>query len=52
MDTMSKGCRCLYEIENELPRTQFCFMPCRAQDEILRERMKQEQIQKEKEMNT
>lgn len=31
-------CQCLYEIENNLPRTQHCFMPCSDQYEILRER--------------
>lgn len=25
------GCQCLYEIENNLPRTKFCFVPCHAQ---------------------
>lgn len=29
------GCQCLYEIENGLPRTQHCFMPCEAQRQIL-----------------
>lgn len=27
-------CQCLHEIENKLPRTIHCFMPCRAQREI------------------
>lgn len=25
------GCQCLYEIENKLPRTKFCHIPCKAQ---------------------
>jgi hypothetical protein len=35
-------CTCLHEIENELPRTMFCMIACRAQREILRERAKNE----------
>lgn len=31
-------CQCLFEIENKLPRTQHCFMPCFAQGEVLRAR--------------
>ena len=31
-------CQCLYEIENQLPRTKFCFAPCSAQRKILRSR--------------
>lgn len=26
-------CQCLYEIENNLPRTKFCMVPCKAQRE-------------------
>lgn len=33
-------CRCLYEIENNLPITQHCFMACDAQYRILAEREK------------
>ena len=33
-------CRCLYEIENSLPRTQRCFVPCDDQWQIIRERDK------------
>lgn len=33
-------CQCLYEIENNLPRTQFCFMACSDQYEILKQREK------------
>lgn len=32
------ACRCLHEIENDLPRTKFCFIPCRGQREILSQR--------------
>ena len=28
-------CQCLYEIENNLTRTKFCMVPCRAQREII-----------------
>lgn len=34
-------CRCLYEIENKLPRTMFCFMQCEDQIEILAQRNKE-----------
>lgn len=34
----NEGCVCLYEIENDLKRTQHCFMPCEAQLQILQER--------------
>lgn len=27
-------CQCLFEIENKLPRTKFCFKPCEAQRQI------------------
>ncbi len=33
-----KFCKCLYEIENNLPRTQHCFVPCLEQIEIMEER--------------
>jgi hypothetical protein len=33
-------CRCLYEIENGLQRTKFCFRACNEQKEILRQREK------------
>lgn len=36
-------CRCLHEIENNLPRTQHCFMACSDQHEILAERRLKEQ---------
>ena len=32
-------CRCLYEIENNLPRTQHCFVPCQDQIKILEQRI-------------
>lgn len=42
-------CKCLYEIENNLPRTQYCFMPCIAQGRILEKRRKiAEEINKQK----
>jgi len=31
-------CQCLYEIENNLPRTKYCFMACKAQLIILSQR--------------
>lgn len=31
-------CRCLYEIENKLPRTKHCFKACDEQIQILKER--------------
>lgn len=31
-------CSCLHEIENGLPRTQFCFMPCHDQHRVLTRR--------------
>jgi hypothetical protein len=31
-------CQCLHEIENNLPRTKFCFMACLDQRKILHER--------------
>ncbi len=36
------SCRCLHEIENELPRTMFCLVPCRGQHEILSRRASNE----------
>lgn len=33
-------CHCLYELENNLPRTRFCRRPCDAQYSILAEREK------------
>ncbi len=39
-------CQCLYEIENKLPRTIFCFMPCPDQMEILAERDKTEKAKR------
>lgn len=41
-------CKCLYEIENNLPRTMFCFMPCRDQEEIMRQREEAEKRKNEK----
>jgi len=31
-------CQCLYEIENGMPRTKFCLVPCSDQKEMLREK--------------
>lgn len=36
--TSSPHCQCLYEIENNLPRTVFCFMACPDQFLILSQR--------------
>lgn len=35
-------CRCLYEIENGLERTQHCFMPCIDQQMIMEERRRRD----------
>ena len=42
-------CQCLYEIENKLPRTKFCFAPCSAQREIINQRSKIKKKNKEDE---
>jgi hypothetical protein len=31
-------CQCLYEIENGMPRTSFCMVPCDGQKEMLIEK--------------
>lgn len=31
-------CQCLYEIENGMPRTKFCFAPCSGQKEMLKDK--------------
>ena len=31
-------CQCLYEIENGMPRTKFCLVPCNGQKEMLIEK--------------
>jgi len=31
-------CQCLYEIENGMPRTKFCFAPCSEQKEMLKDK--------------
>ena len=36
--TRTPHCQCLYEIENNLPRTKFCFCACPDQWQILNER--------------
>lgn len=33
-------CQCLFEIENGMPRTKFCLVPCSGQKEMLREKRK------------
>ena len=33
-------CQCLFEIENGIPRTKFCLVPCNNQKEMLREKRK------------
>lgn len=37
-------CQCLYERENKLKITQFCFAPCAAKREILAQREKKKQV--------
>ena len=37
-DIENPHCQCLHEMENELPRTQHCFMTCTAQHAILHKR--------------
>lgn len=34
----SRGCTCLFESENNLSRSQHCFMPCAEQYRILEAR--------------
>lgn len=33
-------CQCLYEIENGMPRTNFCLTPCSGQKDMLLEKCK------------
>lgn len=33
-------CQCLYEIENNLPRTKFCMVPCKGQLEMRKKNRK------------
>ena len=42
-------CQCLHEIENGLPRTKFCFLPCHDQRQILRERKEELETKNKKE---
>lgn len=37
---MRPTCTCLREIETGAPRTMFCFMPCKEQQEIIEAREK------------
>ena len=39
-------CRCLNEIENNLPVTEYCFMACPDQKEILRQRKQEKRNEK------
>ena len=34
--TKKPHCQCLYEIDNKLPRTKFCMVPCADQRLIIR----------------
>jgi hypothetical protein len=38
MNNKELFCQCLHEIENDLPRTKFCFMACRDQGMIMHKR--------------
>jgi hypothetical protein len=40
MDINPNFCTCLHEIKNNLPRTKYCTVPCRAQLYELREKSK------------
>ena len=42
MSRRGPHCQCLYESENNLPRTKHCRRPCGAQDSILAERERHE----------
>lgn len=44
----NKFCQCSHEIENNLPRTKFCFMPCHAQRGESRTELKESLQTKEK----
>jgi len=46
--TRKPFCTCLYEIENNQPRTKYCFMACPDQWYILKQR---EEAEKEREKN-
>jgi hypothetical protein len=39
-NTTKPFCQCLHEVENNLPRTKRCMMPCLDQLKILAEREK------------
>ena len=45
-------CQCLHEIENNLPHTKFCFIPCRAQLGESRSELKQSLDNKLRELAT
>lgn len=42
--TKQPFCQCLHEIENKLPRTKHCFMPCADQQDILKQKEKPNKI--------
>ena len=44
-DEKKLHCQCLHKIENNLPRTQRCMMPCNEQRQILSNREKEEMEQ-------
>lgn len=46
MISLKDYCICLYEIENNLKRTKYCFIPCSGQFELLDLRRKEEEILK------
>lgn len=43
-------CSCLYELENGLRRTKYCFVACSAQKQILKEREELKKIAEEQKM--
>ena len=51
-ETTSKPfCRCLYEIDNKLPRTKFCLKTCGAGWEIIREKEREKEKEYEESKN-
>lgn len=52
MSRRGPHCQCLYEMENDLPRTKRCRRPCRAQDYILAEREETLNLQTEEDLKT
>ena len=39
------NCQCLFEIENNLPRTKYCFVACKDQQMILKSKF-EDQLKK------